>query len=263
MNKKYGAFLLAILCCLFAFASCSEQADAYQLYLDMNKAMENTTSMKATMDGNMQMSVSGESLELQLKSEITAIEYSEEQTDAAMTMEISLAQLGSVNTSIYVKDGYVYQDVMGMKIKTEMESEEISELTYAHEAGVSLDFAKDAVIESSVKKVDGGKELAFRLDGQKVTDELETITEAITSQLGNNINITFGDVAYTLLVGKDSLPIREELTFSFDLTIEGERASASYTLTMTDIDYNVTQIDYPADLDSYQLIDASFDGLSA
>ena len=96
-----------------------------------------------------------------------------------------------------------------------------------------------------------------------MTDALANTMKALTSSLGDNISYSFGDVTYTALVGEDFLPTRIDLSFSCDLTIEGEQASASYTLTTTDIDYNVTQIEYPADLDSYQLIDADLGQLEA
>jgi len=262
MNKRLGTLLLAVVCSLFVFVSCNEQADAYELYLDMNKAMENITSMKVAMDGKMQMSVSGNNLDLHMKADETVIEHAEGQIDMAVTMEADMAQLGSVNTSLYVKDGYIYEDIMGIKMKIKADETAVSEISDVCESAL-LDFAKDIVIDSSVTKTDNGKELRFTLNGEKMTDALANTMKALTSSLGDNISYSFGDVTYTALVGEDFLPTRIDLSFSCDLTIEGEQASASYTLTTTDIDYNVTQIEYPADLDSYQLIDADLGQLEA
>ncbi|MCI8589263.1 MAG: hypothetical protein HFE77_00885 [Clostridiales bacterium] len=256
MNKKHGAFILAIISCLFVFASCGERADAYRLYSDMNQAMENVTSLEGAMDADMRLSVSGESIDLQLETKITAISRPEDQLDLAMTMKIAMAQLGSFNTNLYVKDGYIYQDVMGMKTKSAMETETADDLTDTYDSAV-LDFAKDAIIESSVKPAEGGKELSFTLDGEKLNDSLSKLTDSFTAQLGNDIGITFSDVVYTAVVGKDNLPVTQKLTFSCHLTIEGERATADYSMTMHDFSYNnITEIEYPADLDSYQNYDA-------
>ena len=115
MMKKLALSLLAIGCSLLTFISCSEEKDAFQLYSEMNQALEQVSSIQGSMDIDMKLTASKETLDLAMDMDITAVKRSETDADLAMKIESDMAQLGSFTMQAYTKDGYMYLDMLGMK----------------------------------------------------------------------------------------------------------------------------------------------------
>lgn len=267
MMKKLALSLLAIGCSLLTFISCSEEKDAFQLYSEMNQALEQVSSIQGSMDIDMKLTASKETLDLAMDMDITAVKRSETDADLAMKIESDMAQLGSFTMQAYTKDGYMYLDMLGMKIKSpydpSADSDE-SQLPMADSYNRAvIDFTTEAVKESAIAKTDKGRELTFTLDGSKLTDALSGLVGNITESLGEGSNFSYNDVKYTVVVDQDNLPVSQNMTFSFDMEIEGERASADCDIN-SDFAYNkVENIEYPDDLDTYEELDLTGDeGLS-
>lgn len=153
MMKKLALSLLAIGCSLLTFISCSEEKDAFQLYSEMNQALEQVSSIQGSMDIDMKLTASKETLDLAMDMDITAVKRSETDADLAMKIESDMAQLGSFTMQAYTKDGYMYLDMLGMKIKSpydpSADSDE-SQLPMADSYNRAvIDFTTEAVKESA------------------------------------------------------------------------------------------------------------------
>jgi len=259
--KKFTLILIVAL--LVACTACSPKPapkpveNAYDLYTAMNTAMKNVTSMQAKADVKMNMQSEGENADMNMFMDIKQILRSETDLEMALLMSIDMGELGGLmDAKIYYKDGYLYQEIMGMKVKMRMALEEAMAAVNM-DAISSLNFEKDAISQSEVKNVDGGKELSFTLKGDALNDTLTEMVNAMIGSLDSDVDmkLTFGDVSYTLLLGSDNFPKKQHIVYSMDMEVDGEKTSISYDMYMTDLSYNtIKAIEYPADLDDYMEI---------
>ena len=179
--------------------------------------------------------------------------HSETDIEMAMTMSMDMGELGEQAVTAYYKDGWIYEEVMGMKIKMQLPIEEALKMANS-DAFTALMFDESAVSYSSVKDIGGGKEFDFTLKGNMLSDLMSEVMGSMLDALGGeDMDITFGDMTYTVVLGSDNLPKNMHMVFSMDMQMAGESASASYDMNMTNLAYNnVSAIDAPADIDDYQ-----------
>lgn len=248
---KKLALVLAILMAVLPLASCGDNVTAYEAYVKMSDAMGAVSSMEGTIDATVSMTSAGVSYEIGVSG--TTKEVIRSDTDMDMEMTMDMTMLGETfSVATYYKEGYMYQDLSGMKYKLHMDIEDA-----VNQMGVTdLEFTEDIVKESSVTDVDGGKELSFTLDGTAMTDILSEIVASLTGALGADGTMTFGDVTYNIVVDKDYIERSCEIIFSISMEIDGETVDMSYDMRMDISSVNNTTITFPDDLDSYTEITA-------
>ena len=255
--KKHISVLTAlalILTLLFCGCSGSESAkDAFTLYTNMNAAMEKVTSIEMDSTVKMEMSYGEESFSFDITGTAQQIIQSETDIDMIMEMSMDMKDLGlsgAVTIYSYYLDGYMYQDVMGFRSKTKADIE-----TAMEQSGLNMfDFDSTAIIESSIADVDGGKELSFKLDGTKLTNMIEPLVESQLAGMGlaGESSVEIGDVSYSVVVGKDSLPLRQLANIAIKMTVEDETVDMKMDMNIVYTGFNsVESLDFPEDLADY------------
>jgi len=267
--KKLALVLAIVLMCSLVLAGCS-QKEAYDLYMDMNEAMLGVTSSDVSADVNMKMTAAGESFDISMKMDIQQITRSETDIDMKMDITMGLGELGAmmgmeeIVMNMYFTDGNMYYDMMGQKMKIAMDLESAMEMMGVGDVGaMSIDFDKESIAESSVKSVGDDKELSFVLRGEMLSNVIDQMVGSMMQNmgLGDDMQISFGDVSYTALIGKDSLPKTEHMVFSMNMDIMGESATADYDMFMTNHSFNsIDVIEFP-DFSDYLEVDASLMGM--
>ena len=271
--KKLVSVLSVLLMCALLLTSCA-QKEAYDLYVEMNEAMLSVKSSDVTADVIVKMGTSEGDIDISMKMDMQQIARSETDIDLKMDMIMDLGEVGAeigmpqMQMNMYFTGGWMYYDMMGQKIKMQIDLENAMEMvSFADVSAMSIDFEKEAVTNSSVKAVGENKELSFTLNGDMLGDMLNQMAGEMMQGLGmgENVSISFGDVTYTAVIGKDSLPKEEHMIFSIDMEfmVEGksEAATAEYDMKMTNNAFNsIEAIDFPS-FDDYIEIDASMMGL--
>ena len=247
--KKLLILMLTVVVTVSLTACTGAQKEAYDLYLDMNKAMEGITSVEMEVDSNISMDIQGQAVDMKLTG--TAREIIRSQTDIDMEMVMDMTFMGQAMTSTsYFKDGYLYQEVAGMKQKSAMDLEQATAMGNAMQ---SMQFEKDAVLTSSVTDVDDDKELAFTLSGDKVTEIMNAMVGSTLDSLGaGDVAMEVGDLTYSVIIGKDNLAKSADIAFTMTMEVEGETVGMEYQITQVMTAYDtLTEISFPADLADY------------
>jgi hypothetical protein len=238
---------------VFSLSACGE-LEAFDLYMRMNAASQNITSIEAKVNANISMEMMGEKVDMRMLMDVKQIIRSETDIEMAMLMTIDMGEEfgGAMEATVFFKDGYLYQEMLGMKMRMPLSIEDLMDMA-GIDTGANLLFAKEAIINSSVRDVAGGKELNFSLKGDALADVLDNMVGGMLEGMGlSGMQITFGDVQYSIIVGSDDLPKEERIIFSMEMSFMGETVIAGYDMHFTDISYNsVTSIDFPSDLGDY------------
>jgi hypothetical protein len=159
-----------------------------------------------------------------------------------------------METVVYVKDGAIYTEAAGQKMKMEMD---LSALAAQTENWAT--FPEDAVIDQKVEDSDGGKLVSFTVKG-------ESLSDYIGNQLGGTgaaagLDMSFGEVKISALIGSDGLFKSTTTEMSYSMKIGEQETSASVVTEMKNIKIGKVAIDFPSDLDSYQDFSDALDSL--
>jgi len=251
--KKILAAILTLSLCLIALTACGSQ-DAFDLYRNMNNAMSDLSSVQANVDARVSMEIDSEQIDVRMLMEIEQVMHDETNIELAMVMTTDMGAFGSMTMNMYYRDGYLYQDmmdIMGMRIRSPLPMDEMLEDMAM--GGAALLFERGDIRELSIREVDANRELSFILDGDALSDALSDVMGDMMESMGiSGMNMTFGDVDYTVLIGADYLPIEEHLVFTVEISFMGETINASYDMRITYVAFNtLTEINFPADLDEY------------
>jgi len=245
--KKIGLVLAALMLAA-SLTACNEKVSAYGAYEKMNTAMGKVESIEMTVDGSIAMTAMGETMDIEMSGTMKEVILSE--TEAEMEMYMDMVMFGeTIPTVSYYKDGYMYQEMYGMKYKTAMGIEE----ALSQMGTENLTFSEEAIKESDVTDVDGGKQISFTLDGAALNDILAgagTLSE-LAALFGEDGEMAFGDVTYVVNVDKDYVMKSCEMRFDMTMTVEGEAIEMAYTMTMKVVSTNDVTVTFPDDLDTY------------
>ena len=267
--KKLTLVLSVLLVCALLLTSCAQQKDAYDLYIEMTEAMQDVKSADASADIDMKMIISGEEFDIGIKMDMQQVVRSETDIELKADMTIDLGSIGAligmkeISMHMYFVDGFMYYDMLGQKIKMDIDIEEAVEMLNAADfSASSFKFEKDAISSSEVKTVGGDKEISFVLKGEVLNEMLDNFLAPLMQNMGmGDIAINFGDVSYNALIGKDSLPKEEHMIFAVEIEVMGESATAEYDMTIINKAFDsIDSIEFP-NFDEYIEMDASAMGL--
>ena len=236
---------------MLTLSACSGNSknEAIQLYTKVNEAANNAKSCEADMTMDMSMDALGETMSIKMSGNTKQVIRS--QTDIDMYMDMNMDMFGqSANVSYFYKEGFIYMDVMGMKIKTPTGLEE----AVAQAGNLNLDIKEDIVKKSEVKDEGENKVLSFELDAEKTSKALLDAMGAMQQSLDalGDTEIKFSNVQYTAVVDKDENLVSEIMIADMTMKVDGQEINAKYNITVENIKYNTVEaIDFPADLDTY------------
>lgn len=249
--------LTLTLAMIISMAACSKdkkELEAYDYYLQVSEKMNSAKSLEMNLDAKVKIEVEGETIDMLMSGTTKQVMNSE--TDMEMEMDLEINMMGqAMSTKSYFKDGYMYMDSFGMKIKTPMDMEEA-----AAQANIMEDvkFAKEAVKDSKVEKTDDAVNVTFTIDGKVMQDMVETMMQSMLGSLGGEeAKIEIGDMTISYVISGDGVPKNMKIIYPMSLEVEGETMKMDYDMDMEIVSVDsIEKIDFPADLDSYQEVPA-------
>lgn len=253
--------LTAVLLMTLSLTACNGGSEAYSEFVKVNEKMANADSVDMDMDVTAVIEAGGESIDMKMNGNMKQVMRSETDIDMEMDMNIdmSIPGMGSqkVNTLSYFKDGYMYTDAAGQKFKMAMSLEELEKQSSM--SGKDFTFEEKAVKKSSVKDLEGGKELSFTLDGKAMTEIFGDMMGAMADSLPiDSADMKFGDMEYVILVDKDSNMKSMVMRFAADMDIEGQKMTMKYDITAKINQIGYVKISFPSDLSTYPEVPSTF-----
>jgi len=248
MKKFILLLTVAVLCLAMAACGNKDAAQAFEIYSQMEETVANASSLEMVIDGAMVMSSGSESIDVAVGVNMKQVIRSETDVDLEMTMDMAYTGM-SLTSVIYYKDGYMYQDIMGQKLKTVADVEEVMDQSYS--SGLKI---TEALIKTSkVEKVDGGNKVTFTLKEEAANDMLGEIVDSMLQGMDmTGVTTKMGDVQCTALVDEEGYPKTYNILFDFSMEQGGETVKFDYDMTTEYVSFDsIDAIEFPADLDTY------------
>jgi hypothetical protein len=157
-----------------------------------------------------------------------------------------------VTADIYYKDGVIYTEAAGEKIKMATPIDEALKLA---QAGGNMDLSADAIKDQS--KDASGKVLTFTFDGAKMSE----ITNGLIGSMGSAMpaagEYTISDIVCTATLDNADALKSVRMVFSMKATVGDVTVDANYDVTTTYSQIGNVTITPPADLSSYKEAEAA------
>ncbi|MDR1068341.1 MAG: hypothetical protein LBL36_03735 [Clostridiales Family XIII bacterium] len=215
--------------------------EAYTLYKTAFEKFQSAEGITMGLNTNIS---DGQDFTIDMKGTVAFNRLSSDKTELKMDEKINL--LGTaVDTVAYYKDGFLYADAAGQKIKQALSESDI--LPQTKPAGELL--PESVVKDAKVKDVAAGREISFAVDGKAFENLLKEPLEIVKL---SNSDVTFKDAKVVVVVSKDGDLISQSVTFDFSVKVEKNAIDAKMTMNMRDIKFGKVTIDFPKDLDSYK-----------
>jgi hypothetical protein len=236
--------------------------DAYALYTNAAEALQDADGYEMDMNIKMAMDIAGQSTSTDITSHFV---INDPAGNIEMKSEQSMSVLGQdMDNTTYIKDGSLYTETLGQKIKMSMDDEMLK----AQASNVVV-FPEDAIIDEKIDDADGGKKISFTLKGEAMADFVKKQMAGAGDVEG--VDMSFGDAEISALIDGDGKLVECTTTISLAMgagtaaeetstdaaAADEEEFSTDMTISMNNIKIGKTAIDFPADLDTYTEFDAS------
>lgn len=277
--KKVFSFVFAVLIGICAFTSCLAE-DAYGLYSTVADSVKDATAVEGTYQIKVNLAAGGMSMGMTIDGNMQMIKRSETEADMAMNMKMDMGALGAGTNemSMYMKDGWQYMNMAGIKTKEEISAVSSDTETLDPEVLQKLQndlisFDKSLIVSSNTTKADGGKKISFELDGQKIYDslmkfykenfdedlDLDDFGGLLNGTEEEDVNFALGNVQYSVFVDKDNVMYAANVVLSIEA---GEGYKVDVQIDLSDLGFDsFTEIDFPDDLENYSEAGDWFDDL--
>ena len=251
--RKFFTMMISITLCFTMLAGCGSR-DAYALYQAMNEALADVTSLDADMTINIQVTEDDETFTMIMDGNVKTIMHSDTDIDMHMVLTTSLHGDGyneSDTVTAFFTNGYIYMDMDGFRIRQAMNLDEAMEMANTVE---TLDFVQDAVIESSVSNISGGRRLELTLDGS-VIPEINDLMADMGAMPGGmedlGISVSLGNVIVEADVDSNNMLKSYRMVTDMTMEIDGYTSTTTIDMTLTVNSFNDVVINFPDDLDDY------------
>ena len=256
MKKLLSIILVIMLTMSLSIVASAEQAvvpisaelSAYELYL---AAEEKMSGKSLEILGALEMTVSlSEDIIVETTASFTSkMRYNNEG-------EIEMATVGAMEAlgeqfkfEQYFKDGFLYQNVMDVKMKSEIPALAASR-GLVPESQIPGEFFSDATVE----EVQGGKRIRITLGGDYM--EKLVMDSVDIASLGGLDNVRFGRTTMWITIGDDGAMKEMAMVYRLSMEVEGVtmRIRAATNMHIVSVG-KVQSISFPWDLNSYELVE--------
>lgn len=259
--KKLKRFLCLFLSFTMFFSmtgcsSSSKKTDPKQVIQNAQKKNSELTSTNLTMNLDMTITTSGESIDAGIDMDCKTL-GSGEAMQLAVNSTIHALGL-SIPMDIYYKDGCAYISAMNQKMKQEIPVENLQNQMIPSTQTFSL---PDEAYKSIAMEEDGSSQIiTFTADGSQITDLVNSIFSLLQLQsyLEDTASYTIGDINGTVSVNKDGYLSEETLHIPMTVAlpnVEDTNIELTCTITNHNPGEEVT-IDFP-DFSEYAQTDLS------
>ena len=252
--KKIIAVLLAtvLLLTMMGCDGATKELTPMEVYTKINEASDAVSSMESNMDMKMSIVADSMSMDISMTGTIRQVIRSETDIDMEMLMKMSIPDMGmEMEQKGYYTDGWMYQDVMGSKIKTRVP---VDEVMSQMGADINASVAEEAIKNIEMTRSDSGDyNLTVELDAEKMTGMVDDLMASMGDMLnGEDADITFGAMKYVMVADKDFNMKTTDMQFAMDMEVAGEKAAVDYVISIETVSVNsIEKIDFPSDLDTY------------
>lgn len=244
--KKVVSFVLALTLCLCLAACGGEQKDASALYKSAITKMDKD-SMAAKMAVNMTVKAGTASTDVNME-----MDFATKGTGDAATMAMKMkagAQGMTIDMGVYLTDGYYYMDVLGIKMKQSVKEANATTTGQLNNLAESLLFGEDAITIEKSEKKDGNTVISFTVSAEKLSELVELLGGQTMQGMSN---VTIESVAGTVTIDSNEKLVAETMDLTYSAEVNGEKAQASMTLTLSDIQFgDSVKVELPDDLSEY------------
>ena len=245
--KKLVCFVLVIMLTmsLSLVAAADSNTEAYELYRIAEAKMENKS---VEILGVMEMTMSiGEDVTVETTTNFTSKALQNSKGEIEMSTAGTIEALGEqYKFEQYFKDGFLYQNVMGEKMKSEMPALDASRGVML-ESQIPREFFNDAVVE----EVEGGKRIRVSLSGDYMEELVMSAVDA--ASLGELDNVKFGRTTLWITVGDDGAMKEMAMVYRMSTEVEGVTMQIRAATNMHIVSVGqVRSISFPSDLASYK-----------
>lgn len=257
--KKRLVFLLSLLMVL-SLIGCSKTketkktVDPATIYEDAAKKMADLKDMDATAKLKMAMTQGEETMDISMDMNIKMTGANTE--DMKYLSDTKMSMLGmDLDMKMFYTDGYYYVETFGQKMKYAMDYSEM--LEKVNESTMQTSDLSKYMKDIKATQEDDNTTVAFKLDGEKMTEYIQDIMSDIGTGLdGGSYSGIEGNVETT--INKDGYFSAVKMNLVLDMEVEGQAIKMNMNMDMV---YNnpgkaVEAIELP-DLEGYTEVDPS------
>ena len=226
--KKFASLLLTFLM-VFVLASCGEKADpkaTYQAALEKNAAL---TELDVQMDMDIESETNGISVPVTSSVGIKANLSDKENPMFAMTMNMDMGGI-SFDIPIYYKDGYMYMEVLGQKMKQQTDMAEAMK-SFGTQDTQALSAFTDDMISSAAFAEGNENQIILTLN----SNALSSLSEMMFSNSQEAVpmdDMTIKTLTATIDI-KDGYIVKQVVNLEGTVTTEGQESSVKCLVTST------------------------------
>ena len=172
-------------------------------------------------------------------------------TEMTMSMDLAFAEdeALSVITIAYLRDGYMYTDMMGIQTKMALP---LDDMHFMDHAGLAS-FTEEAIIAQSVAA--DKSRLNFLLSGEVMTNLVDGL---VGDMLGDiDLAITIGNASLTVFLDEDGQLTHMNMDFTISMEVDGTTLSARITSVTEIVQVGGVTVEFPDNLDEFEEIDLS------
>lgn len=262
MKKKLFC-MLAVMLMVLGLAACGGDKDGgssdsgksdFDTFMEVQKKMQDIKDMEFKMDMDMDMALS-ESEKTSTAITGTCKEVIKSKDDVQMEMKytMNIPELEQkMDGTVYFKDGIVYTDIMGQKIKTDSTSE-LASTVQTVDTSEMLNITKEMVSDLQVKTEGSDTIYSFKIDPTKALDYFKNNASGYEDIAALGDNITFDRMNVVVTTDDKQMVKNIDLDCAMAAKVEGDESmNVAYKIAVEFVSINTDlKIDFP-DFSDYQ-----------
>jgi hypothetical protein len=250
---KILSLVLVFALLALALVSCGEKPEDRVAKAMAKMATAKQTDSEVTI--TVKMDIAGTKTEIPMTMKVQS-DMTDEKNPVVYTETNTTVMGQSTKIVSFYKDGYVYAEADGVKVKMAMSYEEMMENSSSgFDASVIFDAKKDSIDQNFVitENEDGTLSVKMTVTKEEFASELEAFSKELTAILGTGNNISFEDTVFEFTVGKDNTISAMNAKMNITMNVSGQSFAASYDMNFK---YNPVgegfTVTTPSDLSSYK-----------
>lgn len=221
----------------------TDKIDAYEAYLAQCGVFETATAMDMDMVMKMSMSVLGETMDVNMTSNVK-LDMGGDSLQMAMSANTqAMGETEAANT--WIKDGWMYTEAAGEKVKVQLGMEDLQEIIASSTAYTDA-AAKQGLymVDSITTSQDSAGNTVYTM---KFGSALGSIAAAVGQMTGaaagelDDLSVNVGDMTCAVTVSKDNVPTAMSMLFDMTMTATAQGQTMTFDCSV-DADITINAI---------------------
>lgn len=233
LTKRAAAVMSAVM--LAALTACGSSKSAEEILNEASAKSSAMTEMDMTMDMDFTMAQGDQSMEMILTMDMKGSSLDTEAMiySADSNVNVTVGEVNqTIDSSTYFKDGYIYTDTLGQKIKYPMDLAAMMETVKG--ANLASGIQADDMLELSAKKDGDNQIITFVADPVKLSNTMQEAMGLMQGQLGpaGDMEIDLTKTEGTFVVNKDGDFTNMDMIMEYEITLMGTSISLEGDLAL-------------------------------